>query len=99
MTTLRSRNAVGGSRGRGQTHTWLICVVLPQKPTQLCKAIILQVKKIKKKKEKNKQIFLPSNKKRICIESGSYRSNSQTEAFYKMLHFLSFVNLYLNLIF
>ena len=63
MTTLRSRNAVGGSRGRGQTHTWLICVVLPQKPTQLCKAIILQVKKIKKKKEKISKYFYPQTRK------------------------------------
>ena len=33
------------------THTMLICIVVRQKPTQDCKAIILQLK-IRKKKEK-----------------------------------------------
>ena len=36
-----------GSRGRGQVYLWLIHVDLWQKPTQYCKAIILQLKILK----------------------------------------------------
>ena len=42
----------GGLRlKRGEIHilSWLICIVLQQKPIQHCKAIILQLKKIRKK--------------------------------------------------
>ena len=34
----------GGSRGRRHMYTWLIHVHVWQKPTQYCKAIILQLK-------------------------------------------------------
>ena len=34
----------GDSIGRGPVHSWLIHVVVWQKPTQHCKAIILQLK-------------------------------------------------------
>lgn len=45
----------GGSGGRGKygQHLWLIHFVEQQKPTQQCKAIILQRKRKKGRKEDN----------------------------------------------
>ena len=40
----------GGSRGRGYIYIYMICSVIGQKPTQHCKAIILQLK-IKKENQ------------------------------------------------
>ena len=45
-----------GSRGRGHVYLWLMHVDVWQKPTQYCKAIILQLNK-KKKNKKNQKIL------------------------------------------
>ena len=44
----RGRRWEGGSRGMGPMHLWLTHVDVWQKPTQYCKAIIFQLKIIKK---------------------------------------------------
>ena len=50
--------------GRDICYWWPICIVVPQKPTQHYKAIILQLKKKKEKKKKEESMIYAPN---ICL--------------------------------
>ena len=54
----------GGSRGRGHMYTYGYHVDVGQKPTQHCKAIILQLKLFKNGKKKDFKILLQIKKSR-----------------------------------